>query len=210
METKPRAGETSGFSLMELLLVLSVIVVVTAIATPTIVRTVRRYQTESSARNVASILLRTRTEAVKRNQRISTIFVAPSGTNGAFYGIDLNGNGALDPTEPRVMAAPGMTFWQNNTPTVPPTTGLPADYTSLAAPATPSGGPTAYSVTFSPQGTVVVNNGGQWQLASQTLGICVTNGNALGAGNSDSWLITITPTAHLRVFYWQSGGWSAT
>lgn len=196
----------SGFTVVELLVVVFIILITAAAATPTLVRTVQRYRTEASARNIANILTRARLEAIKRNQRLSTIFLPPSGGNGARYGIDLNGNGVLEATEPQIMAASGVTFWQNNTPTAPPTTGLPTDYTDLGLPTAPSGGPTSYSVTFSPQGTVVVNNAGNWQLASKTMAIAVTNGISISPAHS-SWLITITPAAHIRMFSWQNGAW---
>ncbi len=203
---RPGLRNPQGFSVTELLVVVTIILVTTAAATPTLVRTVQRYRAEASARNIANIIMRARLEAIKRNQRLSTIFVPPSGGKGARYGIDLNGNGVLDATEPQIMAASGVTFWQDNTPAIPPTTGLPADYTSLAAPTAPSGGPTSYSVSFSPQGTVVVNNAGNWQLASKAMAIAVSNGASISAGHS-SWLITITPAAHIRMFFWENGAW---
>lgn len=190
-----------GFSMMELLISIAILAIVAAIAVPMVLSSVEKYEVEASAHNVAQMLLRARTEAVKTHRRVSTIFVAPSGSNGTVFGIDLNGDGTLQQTEPQTMLASGVSFWQNDSAVVPATTNLPSDYSSPAA-------PSAFAVTFSPEGTVVVNSGGTWQLAPSVFALCVTNGSSIGAAGSDSWLITVTPAAHIQTFRWLPGtGW---
>lgn len=200
----PRARRTEcGFSMLELLISVAILAIVAAIAVPMVLSSVEKYDVEASAHNVAQMLLRARTEAVKTHRRVSTIFVAPSGNNGTVFGIDLNGDGTLQQTEPQMMLASGVSFWQNDSAAVPATTNLPSDYSSLAA-------PSAFAVTFSPQGTVVVKSGGTWQLPPSVFAVCVTNGSSIGAAGSDSWLITVTPAAHVQMFRWAPGtGWVA-
>src|ERR1700674_2264865 len=89
----------SGFSLLELVIGIGIILVLAAIALPQLRRALRRYQTESTARNIANIIVQARSEAVKLNRRIGTAFVAASGNNGDRYGIDENGDGVLQATE---------------------------------------------------------------------------------------------------------------
>lgn len=202
MAQRARARDR-GFSVMELLICVAIMAIVAAIAVPMVLSSVDRYQVESSAHNVAQMLLEARTDAVKTHRRVSTIFVAPAANNGTVFGIDLNGDGSLQQTEPQTMLARGVGFWQNDSAAVPSTTNLPSDYSNLSA-------PSAYAVTFSPRGTVVVNNGATWQLATSVFAICVTNGSSIGAAGSDSWLITVTPAAHVEVFRWLAGtGWVA-
>jgi len=182
-------------------------------------RTLRRYQTESSARNIANIILQARSEAVKLKRRVGTAFVVASGNNGDRYGVDENGDGVLQPTEPMAMAVNGLAFWQSDTPGAPPTTNLPADYSTFTVPSAPTLQPLAtqsptpltnYSIVFSPQGTVVVFQSPNWVLAPQVQGFAVTNATAIGVGNTDSYLILITPTGRIRIFVWQAGlGWVA-
>lgn len=192
-----------GFTMMEVLISVAILAIVAAIAVPMVLSSVEKYEVEASAHNVAQMLLRARTEAVKTHRRISTIFVAPAGNNGTVFGIDLNDDGALQQAEPQMMLASGVSFWQNDSAAVPVTTNLPSDYSSLAA-------PSKFAVTFSPRGTVVVNNGGTWQLATSVFALCVTDGSSIGAAGSDSWLITVTPAAHVQVFRWLAGtGWKA-
>lgn len=212
------AGWDSGFTLLEAIVVVVIMLVVLAMALPSLMRAVKHYQSETDARNIADMLSQARTEAVRQNKRISTIFVAATGKNGDEYGIDLNGNGALDSTEPTSMMASGITFWQNNTPALPANTNLPADYSGFAIPPgsgfTPGvpGPPSAYSVTFSADGTVVAYNStsSTWALATSVWGIVISNATNIGDANTDTWLICVTPAARIRIFYWQSGtGWVA-
>ena len=65
-----RALRTSrGFSLIELLVASAIILVVAAIATPSIVRSIRAYRVGSVGIEVSNILQRTRYEAIRRNIR---------------------------------------------------------------------------------------------------------------------------------------------
>ena len=199
-----RLRKQRGFTLMEMMVVIAIIMILGAIAAPTLVRAMRRYQTEATARNVANILLRTRYEAIQRNRRISTIFVPPVGNQGALYGIDLDGDAILDPGEPRILAALAVDFWRNNVPTPPPTTNLPPDYVPPAL-------PPAYSITFSPEGTVVTQVGGvgPWQLAPQVQIICFVRFGRPGLTaqnirDFEAWLIGATPAGRVRVWRWST------
>jgi len=228
MERKstPPCGENAGsqsrnrgFSLLELLVVIGIILVVAAFAAPSLLSALRTYQRESMARGIANIILQARFEAIKGNKRVSTAFAPAAGVNGDTYGVDLNGNGTLDPNEPIAMLLNGLSFWNSNTPAAPPTTNLPADYSTFTVPTAPatqppaSQGPTpltSYNIVFSPQGTVVVYQNPNWALAPQVQGFAVTNGATIGAANSNSYLIEITPAGRVRLFYWQAGvGWVA-
>lgn len=68
------------------------------------------------ARNFANMILRARTEAVKRNKRMSTAFVPASGVNGDLYGVDLNRGGTLDTSGPTIMAVNGVTLMNGRLP----------------------------------------------------------------------------------------------
>jgi prepilin-type N-terminal cleavage/methylation domain-containing protein len=57
-----------GFSLIELVLVLAIILIVTAIAIPTVEQSVAGYQLDASGHTVASLLQNARQTAVKTNQ----------------------------------------------------------------------------------------------------------------------------------------------
>lgn len=90
-----------GFTLIELTVSVAVMMIIAAIAIPSILQGWNSYRLTSAADSVAGILERTRFEAIHKNARLSCIG-APSGTGWA-VGIDENGNGVIDPNEPQVI-----------------------------------------------------------------------------------------------------------
>jgi prepilin-type N-terminal cleavage/methylation domain-containing protein len=91
-----QTGRSGGFSLLELLIVMAIMLVVAAMALPKISATVAAYRTRQSASQLAGLFQRARIEAVKSNQtvRVRTATIAdgrqqvyvdlPSGTAGSF------------------------------------------------------------------------------------------------------------------------------
>jgi type II secretory pathway pseudopilin PulG len=88
---------TTGFSMVELVVSICVMLVLTALAIPSLMRSVRTYQLNNAAASVSDILKFTRFEAVRRNTQIS--FLTQANGTGWLVGTDSNNNGTLDPTE---------------------------------------------------------------------------------------------------------------
>jgi prepilin-type N-terminal cleavage/methylation domain-containing protein len=121
-----------GFSLLEMMIVITLMIIIAAFATPTLVRTIRNYQMESAARQVSNTILSARYEAMRRNRRVCTLFQRVG--NEGRYGLDLNGadrdpcddgSRALTGTEPYTSAGcpPATTRRARSPPR--PTTPLP-------------------------------------------------------------------------------------
>src|SRR3989338_6371415 len=109
--TMRRRGER-GFSLLEMMAVVAILLILGAMASPSLMRAIRSYRLESSTRQIADILKRTRYEAMRRNQRIATAYQAPMGARGAELGIDFNMNGSLDTGEPRAQMPPYLLIYE--------------------------------------------------------------------------------------------------
>ncbi len=215
-----RTGQR-GFTMLEMLVVVFIVLIMSAMAVPALFRSIRGYQLEGAARKVANVIVRARFEAVQRNQRICASFFRAPGVGGeARYGLDLIGpdpqpcdDGAVTalpdpgiPGEPFIVT-PGNVQWFNaDNPAVPPFAGLPPGFNNV-----PAGSvvvPANYRITFSPRGTVVVPaGGGNWVLSNQVQMIPLIQPVGSNFGNATAgYLITVTPVGKVRLYAWDPGG----
>lgn len=142
-------GDESGFTLIELCVSVIVMMIIAAIAVPTVMRGWNSYRLTSAADSVAGMLQRTRFEAIHKNSRLSCIAVLAGGVWQV--GIDENGNAAIDPTEPHVNLPGPATLWGGGV--APGLASMGAAYANAIL-------PPGNSVTFDARGTVVANPGG--------------------------------------------------
>ena len=204
-------AKSRGFSLIELLIVVGIILVLSAISTPSLFRAIRSYQLESAGRQVGNMLLRARYEAMQRNRRVCAVFqrVGPEGR----YGLDLTGadpepcddaNPQLDGNDPFMVTNNFTNWWFNDNPVYPPLNGLPAGY-NTAATIVP---PPRFRVVFSPRGTVAQPGlAGTWTMATQTRMICLVRNIP---NDFDAVLVTVTPVGRIKLYRWRSnaGQWA--
>jgi len=98
----------NGFSLVELLLSLAVLLVLTAVAIPVVVRSLQSYQLNSVASQFAGMLKFTKFEAIRQNTRVGCQIVR-QGSNW-FVWVDSNGNGIADGAEPQMVITGSLTL----------------------------------------------------------------------------------------------------
>ena len=145
----------SGFSMVELVMSLCVMLILTALAIPSLMRSMRTYQLNNAAANVSDMLKFTRFEAVRSNKQINFLMLN-YGPAGWLVGTDSNINGVLDPTE-KQQAITGY-------PTLLPSGIAPSDTSirnalSVAALTTLSA--SGNTVTFDARGAIRLGIGGQ-------------------------------------------------
>jgi len=103
----------SGFSLIELLIVVTIILVVTAIAVPNIMRARSAYRLRSAAHDQASLVQRLRVEALRGNDTMriwsSWEWSGSAWTNSFF--VDANANCMKDANETIEVRMPTNMFW---------------------------------------------------------------------------------------------------
>jgi prepilin-type N-terminal cleavage/methylation domain-containing protein len=94
---------SSGFSLLEMLVVLAITLVVAAMAMPMIGNMVSAYQVRQSAAELAGLFQRARIAAVRSNQAVRVRTATVSGRQQVY--VDLPGGtaGTIDPGEPTVV-----------------------------------------------------------------------------------------------------------
>jgi Tfp pilus assembly protein FimT len=145
----PRSA-IAGFSIVELVVSLCVMLILTAIAIPSLMRSFRTYQLNDAATRLAAMLKFTRFEAVRRNTQINFLMQANASGTGYFVGTDSNKNGNLDPTDKQELIAGFATLLASGAP--PPT----AITTALGgAPLTTKSGSNGW-ITFDARGAIRV------------------------------------------------------
>jgi len=77
---RTRQSRIAGFSMVELGVSLTVLLILTAIAIPSLMRSFRTYQLNDAAARLSDMLKFTRFEAVRRNTQVNFL-ILPSGTD---------------------------------------------------------------------------------------------------------------------------------
>lgn len=142
----------AGFSVVELVVSICVLMILSAIAIPTLMRSLRAYQLNDAATRLASMLKFTRFEAVRRNTQVN--FLMQTSGTGFLVGTDSNNDGTLQPTEKQELIAGFATVISSGAP--PPTAILAA---LGASSLTPVSGNNA-TITFDARGAIRTAIGG--------------------------------------------------
>ena len=103
-----RRGPQSGFSLAELVLSLAVLLVITTLAVPVIVRSLQTYQLNSTASQLSGMLKFAKFEAIRQNTPVS-LQVQQQGSNWLVW-VDSNGNNVADGAEPQMVVGGAFTL----------------------------------------------------------------------------------------------------
>jgi type IV fimbrial biogenesis protein FimT len=97
---KTNCHRQAGFTMVELMIVIVVIAILSAIAVPNIISWLPNYRLKAAARDLVSNMQKARMQAVKENKNIVTRFDA--GINPGFYYFDTNNDNAYTPGEYKI------------------------------------------------------------------------------------------------------------
>jgi len=197
-----RPAADAGFSLVEILVVLGIILIIAAVVTPYMTKTLDTYRVRDTMTNVASIAQRSRTVALKQN------------TTQRLHVTKVNGQVVLfvtDSTDAAVQPIPGdpQLYAQYWLPTQFDTPGLPA------------GGPTNLTANTMWGSNFVLNNVNIDPYFNSRGMPCTTNGGGpcaptngfvfyfrYNAGGSFRWTaLSISPAARVQSWFWNGTGW---
>ena len=146
---RTRRSSIGGFSMVELVVSMTVLLILSAIAIPSLLHSMRAYQLNGAAGSLSDMLKFTRFEAVRQNRPISFL-MQPSG-NGWLVGTDSNRNGNIDPTDKQALVNGVVTLV---TAGMPPPTAITASLNVGGLTPTPANpGP----LQFDARGAVRVN-----------------------------------------------------
>jgi prepilin-type N-terminal cleavage/methylation domain-containing protein len=106
----PLRSPRNGFSLVELVLSLAVLLVITTLAIPVVVRSLQVYQLNSTASQLAGMLKFAKFDAIRQNTRVSCQIQWKAA--GAYWlvWVDSNGNNIPDGAEPQMIVGGSFTL----------------------------------------------------------------------------------------------------
>ncbi|MHB8499985.1 MAG: GspH/FimT family pseudopilin [Candidatus Acidiferrales bacterium] len=104
----PHRSPRNGFSLVELVLSLAVLLIITTIAIPVVVRSLQSYQLNSTASQLAGMLKFAKFDAIRQNTPVSCQ-IAQQGGNWLVW-VDSNGNTIADQAEPQMYIGGRLTL----------------------------------------------------------------------------------------------------
>ncbi|MCI0747882.1 MAG: GspH/FimT family pseudopilin [Verrucomicrobia subdivision 3 bacterium] len=196
-----------GFSLIELMVVVIVVLVITAIALPNFMRGLREYRLNNAGTEVANLIQQTRYTAVRLNRDITVRATCPGvvpvrawvdlNNNGAFDpgGVDLDGDGVNEAQESTVVLSNDIVFGPPGAPG-PGTMG--AAYAAANLPA--CGGAANAGIRFNSRGILDFVAG-----AAPVFFVPVGYSTA---GLSGFRAVTVTPMGKTKLWKGGSGGWT--
>jgi Tfp pilus assembly protein FimT len=193
----PAGRHAAGVSLLELCVVLAVMLVVAASALPTVMTAMQQYRLRMAAKDVSSMLQRSRMSCVRNNRHYTLLErqVTQGGQSYTQLFLDRNANSAYDSGEPVVQLPRGVHF---NNASAPVLSAAMLGYTPQ---------PPSTALSFNGMGLpCVIRNE-----------ICTNwdaNGNAVGVvyflqdsrHATTSWAaVAVTPAGRARSWLWLAG-----
>lgn len=149
--THPRRSR--GFSMLELVVSVGIILILTAVAVPTLTQSLRNYQLNDAAARLSDILKFTRFEAIRRNKRVDFCILQ----NGTAWNVwaDPDQDGVMDPPERQSLIAGFVTLLPPGGP--PSQASITATLGPVAALDASRSGANG-TITFDARGAVVPPN----------------------------------------------------
>jgi type II secretory pathway pseudopilin PulG len=149
--SRTRRRRIAGFSMVELAVSMTVLLILTAIAIPSLLRSFRTYQLNDSAARLSDILKFTRFEAVRLNTTVP-LQIQQFGNDWSVWA-DSDRDGILDPTEKQILITGVVTLLPSGTP--PSAASILAKLGATSSlDASKSGAAGVSSLTFDARGAV--------------------------------------------------------
>lgn len=188
-----------GFSLLEMIIVVAILLVTTALATPSIVDVIANMRLRAGMSSLSGLLQNARMTAVKTNRMKSVKFAILA--NGPIACIqDASSTSACGPGDPMVqLGAPVSKV------TTPSGAGAPTAFDSTMLSFSPDA---TNSPTFNPNGLPCV-------YSTSSPGSCPATGfvfyftDARPLGKNGWAAVTISPAGRVKTWYWNGNAWSS-
>jgi Tfp pilus assembly protein FimT len=146
------AGRAEGLSVLELVVSVAIILVISGMAISPVSKTLKIYQLNDAASQLAGVIKFTRFEAIRRNMPINCVNSQAGAYTPANIWSDDNGDGVEGPTEKQILLGPAATLIPAGV--VPNTTALAA---AASIPTLTAISPSGDAVKFDQRGAVVAS-----------------------------------------------------
>ena len=177
-------GREKGFSLVEALIVVSIGLVLTALAIPMVRRAVQSYTLNSAATNMARMVELARYAAISQGGNVCTVFASNQ------FGLDANCDGLFANSDVRMVVPAGVSLGSSG----PSTTGM-------SFPIPPEGVSCSdYSIKFNARGSKSIVCGTATASATTNIVFITGWGNTRAA-------VTVTGTGRTRSWSWNGSTW---
>ena len=185
-----------GFSLVELLVVMAIILIVAAFSVPTMVTTMDAYRLRNSLSSSVAMVQRARLQAIKTNQTQELQFIT-SGNQVVLYYKSTNSNNLALQTQRVGNTAPDPQFWMPTTFSIPgaPTSG-----------ATPLKGLLMWNSNVNPGQTNVPMFFNSRGMPGDPTGYLYYF--KYNSANRTRWAaLSVSPAGRIESWFWNGNGW---
>ena len=203
------ARRDPGFSLIELMIVVTIVMVVSAFAAPRVITMVHTSRLRGSAADVESLIQVDRIRAVQ-DDKFYPIYVSGTGTGGASVFVDLAGTGTFANGDPEInFASEVQAVAQANAPSTTALYNLflppGSTVTALDGTDTSSG----FNIKFSSRGLPCKS-----QTPASGGKVCDSAGGAIpywiflqNISTQEYMAVTVNPAGRIRKWYYTNGVW---
>jgi len=210
VKRQPRDSSLRGFSLIELLVVVSFIMILSGLSVEFVMRGIRATRLRGTVGSYANLLQKARIQAVHGDKAYTVRAVSATGNTPAMAFVDVAGTGSFVPV------TDSMALFQTDIVPMPFASGPNlADLESKFLPADPNAAlavvATAVGPTFGPRGLPCTPAGAGPTSACPYLspaGIPSAFITFFQNSQSGEWgAVTVTPSSRIRLWSYQSGRW---
>lgn len=196
----------SGFTLLELMVVLCIAFIAAAMVIPTATTAIRGIRLGASGTSYADLLQQARVRAVRDDRYYTVIPVAAQGNNPPIAFIDLAGTGAFATGDPTMVFAQGVT--PMSFASGPGLTNLESQFLPPGAASIASVNTSAVGPTFGPRGLpcTPVTSGGYTTCPYITPTSFITFMQNTQGGAWEA--VTVTPAGRIREWRYSGTSWT--